>query len=176
VTNNFVVTNASRLKTLTVPPKCRLVPITLENYCRVREFRHKTLVLEYQDKLSHGEVGCFAEVDGLLVGSIWATVNGSHIPALVRGYMRLLPREALIHDIVTGEKFRGVGIGPYMVSGIVEKLLSDQKVDRIIIDVNVKNGPSLRMMDKVGLHRGQQMLYVSAFGRQICQKTLRRAR
>jgi hypothetical protein len=172
-TSNFVITNVSQLNPLVFPAAWKLVPITLANCYRVGEFRHKSLVPEYQDKISHGEIGLFAEVDGVIVGSIWASVNLLNIPTVVRAYIKLLPGESLIHDIFTGEKCRGTGIGQYMVSGIVETLLTEKDVARIIIDVSVKNGASLKMMDKLGLQSSQVMLYISAFGRLIIQRPLR---
>jgi hypothetical protein len=107
-----------------------------------------------------------------MVGSIWATVNQSTEPKVVRTYMKLMPNEALVHDIVTGKAFRGRGIGPFMVGRISSVLLNELGVRKIIIDVNVRNGPSLRMMEKAGLKANEKTLSVSAFGRLISRKLL----
>jgi RimJ/RimL family protein N-acetyltransferase len=109
-----------------------------------------------------------------MVGSIWATVNHTQVPRVVRTYMRLMPGEALIHDIVTGESFRGMGVGPFMVSRFASVLLNDYRVSQIIIDVNSRNGASLHMMDKAGLQVKEQMLYISAFGKLVLQKAVGR--
>jgi hypothetical protein len=117
-------------------------------------------------------MGAFSEIDGLAVGSIWATTNRSNMPTLVRTYMKLLPGEALVHDVFTSEQFRGMGIGPYMVHGMVVQLLDEYSVEKIIVDVSVRNGSSLRMMDKLGLRCNGKMLYVSAFGNLLFATTL----
>ena len=173
LTNNFVITSANSLKQLTFPPERRIVPITEENYFRVREFREEDLVSEYHEKLRRGERGAFAEIDGTMVGSLWATTNEGLVPNIVRTYMKLGPREALIHDIFTGEKYRGSGIGPFLLREIVRELLDKPGVEKIIIDVNFRNGPSLKMMDKFGLNMSGQMLCVSVCGRPILRGVLR---
>jgi len=60
-----------------------------------------------------------------------------------------------------------------MVERMVSQLLAVHGAIRIIVDVNVRNRPSLRMMEKVGLEVKEQMLYISALGRLVLQKTLR---
>jgi RimJ/RimL family protein N-acetyltransferase len=118
------------------------------------------------------EIGFFAECEGKACGSIWATINKDAKPSVVRGHIKLKPGEALIHDIVTGEQFRGMGIGPYMVQQISTFLLRECGVSKIIIDVNSSNQPSLRMMAKAGLPVKERVLYISAFGSFVWQKVL----
>ena len=173
LTNNFIITSISDFKMVEPALKCVFVPITSLNYSRVREFRHDNRIAEYREKLAHHEIGYFAESNGTMVGSIWATINNAQLPAIVRTYMRLMPSEALIHDIVTGDRFRGMGIGPFMVGRLASLLLTEYRLLRIIIDVNVRNRPSLRMMDKAGLQLSQQTLYISAFGNLVLQKVLK---
>ena len=102
-------------------------------------------------------------------------MNDTDQPIVARMYMRLLPKEALIHDIVTGPQFRGMGVGPFMVEKTALQLLTVIGVTRIIVDVNVRNRPSLRMMGKMGLEMKERMLYVSALGRLVLQKPIRSA-
>jgi RimJ/RimL family protein N-acetyltransferase len=173
LTKNFIITSLTDFKPSEPVTRCVFVPITSDNYFRVHDFREKNRVSEYRDKLAHKELGFFAECEGKMVASIWATINQEQTPAVVRTYMRLMPKEALIHDIVTGKNFRGMGVGPFMVGRIAAILLNDYGVNKIIIDVNPRNRSSLRMMDKVGLKMKQQMLYISAFGRLVVQKALR---
>lgn len=111
--------------------------------------------------------------DKKAVASVWATINKGRKPTVVRTYMTLMPNEALMHDGVTGEKYRGMGIGPFMVRRLAAALLSDHKVSRIVADVNVRNVASLRMMEKLGLEINQQVLYISAFGTLVIQKLVR---
>jgi len=174
LTNNFVIGGMGDFCLREAVGKSTFLPITSANYSRVAEFRSKDRISEYQEKLARNEIGFFAEVGGKMVGSIWATINHAQVPTVVRGYMRLMPNEALIHDIVTGEKFRGLGVGPFMVSSIAATLLREHSVCRIIIDVNVKNNSSLRMMDKAGLQARKKVLSVSAFGKLAFEKVLKR--
>ncbi len=174
LTRNFLATSRSKLNNVSFPAQWKLLPISLENYSRVIEFRDEALVHEYWTKLNKGGIGLFAEVNGLVIGSIWATANLAERPTVVRAYMNLLPGEALVHDIFTGVKHRGIGVGSYMTYGMVGLLLNDKKVSRIIIDVNVNNRPSLRLMKKIGLQCSEKVLYVSCFGRLLFQRSLGR--
>jgi RimJ/RimL family protein N-acetyltransferase len=173
LTNNFFIANVSEVKITEPATKAGFMPITLDNYFRVRDFREEERVPEYRNKLANKELGFFAEIDGQIVGSIWATINNARMPSVARAHMRLMPNEALIHDIVTGEKFRGLGVGPFMVGRISSVLLKEYGVGRIIIDVNFRNHSSLRMMDKAGLRARQQALYVSVLGKLKYQRVLK---
>jgi acetyltransferase (GNAT) family protein len=173
LTNNFFITSISDVKATELAAKSNFMPITLDNYFRVRDFREQERVPEYRNKLANKELGFFAEIDGQIVGSIWATINNARMPSVARAHMRLMSNEALIHDIVTGEKFRGLGVGPFMVGRISSVLLKEYGVGRIIIDVNFRNYSSLRMMDKAGLRARQQALYVSVLGKLKYQRVLK---
>jgi len=173
VTYNFFVEGISDFRLAGPAERCELMPITFTNYHRVGEFRDGSLASEYLDQLNRSEIGFFAELDGKMVGSIWATINSSGRPSVLRTYVRLMPNEALVHDIVTGEKSRGLGIAPFMLSRILVLLLSAYKLPTIIIDVNVSNTPSLRVMDKLGLRARQKVLCVSVFGKLKLQRVLR---
>jgi len=170
----FFVTPEDRLVPVHPKINCRFVAITPENCIRVRDFREEALMAEFRAKVQRGEKGFFAVCEGKMAGSIWATVNESAVPTVVRGFMRLMPREALVHDIVTGTKFRGLGIGPFMVTQICPILLQQWGVSRIIIDVNVRNSRSLKMMNKAGLRAQQKALAISAFQTLVFHKTIRR--
>ena len=176
LTSNFFVTSPSDVIPFRSQMECRLVRIDEQTYARVQEFRSSDRVAEYCRKVAQGEIGFFAECAGKVVGSIWASINRTTKPAIVRKHIRLLPNEALIHDIVTGEQCKGQGIGPFMVSGIITVLFSEYRVGRVIIDVNRSNRSSLRMMEKVGLRAREQAFYVSILGRLAFEKTLRQDR
>ena len=173
LTNNFEINDASDFKMTEVARECKFFRITLENHSRVRDFRGEDRVLEYKKKLARKEIGFFVECDGKTVGSIWATLNAGPAPSVARAHIRLMPKEALIHDIVTGEKSRGMGVGPFMVGRIACALLNDYGVSKIIIDVNTKNKSSLRMMEKAGLRVRQQVFSVSALGTLALEKVLK---
>jgi RimJ/RimL family protein N-acetyltransferase len=174
VTKNFVVTQMSDVRRdAPVANSCKFTPITFDNFARVNDFREQSRISEYQNKLALGEIGFFAEVSGAMAGSIWATINKERAPTVVRTYMKLFPNDALIHDIVTSEKLRGKGIGLFMVGQISSILLNEHHVNRIIIDVSVRNKASLRMMHKAGVPLRQKVLCVSALGRLVFHKALK---
>jgi RimJ/RimL family protein N-acetyltransferase len=99
-----------------------------------------------------------------MVGSQWATLNNTDAPIVARGYVPLQPGQALLHDGVTGEKYRGKGVGPFMVAGVLAALVQEFGASRVVIDVKVTNRPALRMMEKVGLTAREATFAVSAFG------------
>ena len=168
----FFVTPADPLADVNTTTACEFAAITAENANRSRDFREEDVTDEFREKHSHGETGFFALVYGKAAGNIWATINATTKPVTARGFMKLMPGEALIHDIVTGPEFRGMGIGPFMVTRIIPTLFDKFGVRRIVIDVNVKNAPSLRMMNKAGLRAKQKTLSVSAFHSLVYHKTL----
>jgi RimJ/RimL family protein N-acetyltransferase len=176
LTNNFLVTRLDDLKPIEAAVRCEFLPITLSNYSRVMDFRDESRVPEYREKLANKETGFFVQSDEKMIGSIWATINNTDRPLVVRSYVKLVADEALVHDIVTGEQFRGMGVGPFMVGRICTFLLTELGVSKIIIDVNVRNSRSLRMMNKTGLRPSQKMLSISAFGKLMCQMSLRQSR
>lgn len=174
LTNNFEAASAAATVELVPGIPCTFISITCANCERVAEFREGARVQEYRDKLSNKEIGFFAISNSRAVGSIWATVNQTSNARIARGYVRLLPNEALIHDIVTGAECRGFGVGPYMVHNILLSLFEAFALSKVIIDVNARNESSLRMMSKAGLRPQNTMLYVSALGTLVFSKELRR--
>ena len=172
-TKNFIITNTEDFTLIEPAIRCDLLSVTSGNYFRVQEFREQDRIREYRTKLERNEIGFFAEYDGKIVGSIWATINQSPAPNVVRRYMKLMPGEALIHDIVTGERYRGMGVGPFMVCQIAPVLLGEYKASRIVIDVNVRNTASLKMMNKAGLQVKQTALYVSAFKKLVFHRVVK---
>jgi RimJ/RimL family protein N-acetyltransferase len=173
LTNNFVITGVKDYKEVAPALPCDFLPITSSNYIRVRDFREERRVREYHEKVDCKEIGFFATNNGKMVGSIWATLNNTGLPMIARSYMKLMPNEALVHDIVTGEEFRGMGVGAFMVGRIASKLLGDYGAHKVVIDVNFRNRQSMRMMEKAGLPLDQQVLSISAFGRLISQNVLK---
>ncbi len=173
LTENFVIRGVNDFRIVAASSPCNFVPITADNSHRVEEFREHERITEYREKVGRGEIGFFAECEGKAVGSIWATQNRSRLPVVVRMYMPLMPQEALVHDIVTGSAFRGKGVGPFMVSRMAAALLTEYGASKIIIDVNVRNRSSLRMMEKVGLRPQERMVYLSLAGTLAFHKVIR---
>jgi hypothetical protein len=173
LTNNGIVTSMNDFKIIQPSAKCAFRPITLDNYFRVQDFREQERISEYREKLDHKEIGYFAEMEGKMVGSIWTTINNSEVPVVVRKYMKLMPNEAIAHDGVTGEMFRGMGVGSFMVGSLAFVLLDQYKVSKIMFDVNIRNSASLRMVAKAGIQTKETVLYVSTFGKLLFQKVLK---
>lgn len=173
LTDNYEVSKMTDFRMVEPRVKCVFTPITFENCKRVLDFREQGRISEYKYKLAHNEIGFFAESDSGMIGSIWATKNYGKALMIVRAYMPLMPSEALIHDIVTCERYRGMAVGPFMVGNIAETLLNKYGASKIIIDVGVRNRSSLRMMEKSGMHVKQRVLYISAFGKLAFTKVLR---
>jgi RimJ/RimL family protein N-acetyltransferase len=67
-----------------------------------------------------------------------------------------------------------MGFGAFMISRLVEILRRDHNLNRIIIDVNVKNKASLRMMEKAGFRIDHKMLYLALFDRLVYRRVLER--
>lgn len=174
LTKNGLVTTAQDFRIIEPKKPCSFIPITFENCHRVREFREEGRVSEYREKVERNEIGFFAECEGTIVGSIWGTLNKTLKPIVVRHYMPLMPNESVMHDVVTADHCRGMGIASFLVGSIAAALLNDYQVNRIILDVNVRNAPSLRMLEKAGVQIREMVLYVSAFGTLAFHKTLRR--
>jgi hypothetical protein len=171
---NYIINDLSDVTKVDPRIQCEFVRIRPENCHRVKDFREEDRISQYRDKLAHEEIGYFVEYEGKTIASIWATINKTQKPRIVRGYMTLLPNESLIHDIVTGEDFRGLSVGPFMVSRIIPILKEEYGVSRIIIDVSVRNHPSRQMMKKAGLHRDHQMLYITFFSKLHLQWQLKK--
>ena len=174
VTDNFLIEGAHDFRRVEPSLRCQFMSITLDNYHRVREFRNECRCDEYRAKVCSGEIGYFAECDHEIVGSIWATINRQSTQAVVRAYMPLMPNEAMIHDVVTADRFRGMGIGPFMVGEMAACLLDEHHVNKIIVDISAKNKSSRRMMQKAGSPLKERVLYLSMFGNLIYHKVLRR--
>ena len=72
LTNNFVISDINDFKKVEAKIQCEFVPIALNNYQCVENFREQGRISEYRDKLTHEEIGFFAQHKGKMIGSIWA--------------------------------------------------------------------------------------------------------
>jgi RimJ/RimL family protein N-acetyltransferase len=174
LSNNFIVRGLNEVKLVEPKIKCAFIPITHDNFNRVTDFREKARISQYKDKLARGEIGFFAEHNGQMVGSVWATINKTKTPRVAQMFKTVMHNEGVVHDNIVSERFRGMRIGPFMESNMFALLFQKYGLSRVIADVNVKNRASLRMLDKIGLGVSYRMLYVSAFGRPVLELVLRK--
>jgi RimJ/RimL family protein N-acetyltransferase len=170
----YIVNGVNEFKMIEPKIECRLIPITLDNYHRVVEFREERRIAEYRDKLLHNEIGVFAEHEGKMIGSIWASINQKEMPCVVKTFFKLMPNEALLHDVVTSEKVRRMGVGAFLESGMPAALFKEYGISKMITDVNVRNHASLGMLAKVGFQVDHKRLLVSVFGKSVLQLALKK--
>ena len=171
---NYFITGMNESNKVEPGVNCGFVPITMDNCHRVRDFREEDRISEYRDKLAHKEIGYFAEYDGKMIGSQWATINRTEAPCIGRDFTKLMPNEGLLHDTVVDEKFRGMRVGPFMVSSMSAFLFKEYGLGRIIWDVNIKNRSALRMHEKLGFRIDHKVLYMSAFGKLLLRLRLKK--
>jgi len=154
--------------------KCEFIPISLDNYHRVVDFREENRISNYRDKLARNEIGYFAEHNGKMIGSVWATINKTDTPRVVQKFTKIMYNEALVHDNVVSEKFRGMRVGPFMEASMFIVLFSEYGVNRIKADVNVRNHASLQMLDKLNLRVDHRLLCIAVFNKVILELVLRK--
>jgi hypothetical protein len=171
---HYIINGPNEIKMVEPRIKCKVIPITLENYHRVNDFREEERILEYRNKLYNNEIGCFAEHDGKMVGSIWATINNTNMPFVGKDFTKIMPNEGLLHDDVVSEKIRGMGVGGFLESRMLVLLFNKYGLNKITTDINVSNRASVRMTEKVGLRIDHKVLYVAAFGKMILKLVLKR--
>lgn len=164
---NFIISDMSDYEMVEPPIKCEFIPITMDNYNMVADFREEGRISEYREKLVQKEIGFFVKNSGKMISSIWATINREKAPNVVRTFIKLMPNEGLIHDIVVREQYRGMSIGPFMLGKIATILLREYGLSRVTVDVNIKNRASLRMMKKSGLRLDHIMFYISVFNKRV---------
>jgi hypothetical protein len=171
---HYTINGPNELRIVEPRIKCKLIPITLENYHRVADFREEDRITEYRNKLDNNEIGCFAEYEGKMIGSIWATINKTDTPFVGKDFTRIMPNEGLLHDNVINEKFRGMGVGGFLEWSLPLLLFNKYGVHKIKTDINVSNRASVRMAEKVGLRIDHKVLYVAAFGKMIFKLVLKK--
>ena len=154
--------------------KCEFIPITLNNYQRVMDFREENRILDYRNKLARNEIGYFTEHKGKMIGSVWATINKTNIPRIVQTFTKVMYNEGLVHDNVVSEKFRGMRVGPFMEASMFVVLFNEYGINKIKADVNVRNHASLQMLDKLHLRVDHKLLCVAIFGQPILELVLKK--
>ena len=154
--------------------KCNFIPITLNNCHRVTDFRETGIIIQYRNKLTNNEIGFFAEHNGKMIGSIWATINTTATPRIVEKYFKIMPNEGHFHNIVVSKKFRGMRVGAFMESSMPSLLFAEYGLNRVTTDVDVRNVVSLGMLKQIGAQIDHKLLCVSVFNRPILQLVLRK--
>lgn len=174
VCNVYVIQNVNEFKMVEPAINCSFIRVTLDNCHRVVDFREENRITDYRNKLTRKEIGYFAEHNGKMIGSVWATINKTDIPLIVQTTKKLMYNEGLVHDNVVSENFRGLRIGPFMESSMFSVLFSEYGLSKIIADVNVRNRASLQMFPKLGLRVNRKVLYVMVFDKLILKPVLRK--
>jgi hypothetical protein len=174
LSNNFIINGLNEFTIIKPKIECGFVRITLDNCHRVAEFREEGRISQYRDKLANKEIGYFAENDGKMVGSVWATVNKTDVPIVVQMFKTIVYNEGVVHDNIVSEKFRGMRIGPFMESNMFGLLLKEYGLKRVIADISVKNRASLRMLEKMGLQPDYRILYIAVLGKPVLELVLKK--
>jgi len=172
--NIYIIKGINDFKVIEPKIKCAFIPITLDNHHRVQEFREERRVEQYKEKLLNNEIGYFAEHNGKIIGSIWATINKTQVPRVVQTFKTIKKNEALVHDIVVSNDFRGMRIGPFMESSIFTKIFNIYEVSALITDANIRNHASLRMHSMVGARIDHKMFYIALVGKPILKLRLKK--
>ena len=167
--NIFVINGMNEFKIVEPKVKCGFIPITLDNCHRVSDFREEARIAEYRDKLARNEIGYFAEHNGKMIGSIWATINRTEVPRVVQTFQKVMYNEGVAHDIVISENFRGMRVGPFIESNLFALLFKEYGLSRVITDVNMRNHAQMQLLTKLGLRVDHKMLYVSLLGRPVLE-------
>jgi len=123
--------------------------VTFANVESITDFRTREHVATFRRYLEEGQYGIYAWLDSKVVGHAWATVcKSSH--CRVNGYMDIYQGEAFIHYCSVSKNQRGQGIYPSMLVALCQRLFSQAKVKRVLIDAEIDNIASLHGIAKVG--------------------------
>ncbi len=143
-----------------------LSAVTHENVDGVADFRPPSVAHRFREYLDNGEIGVYALSEGHVVGHAWADVckHGSRISC---GYMRIGPNEALIHYCNVSPECRGNNIYPAMLFELVQRLFAEEGVERVLIDTEVSNVPSLRGIAKVNFEKMSTGVYLNVLGKLV---------
>jgi hypothetical protein len=174
ICKGFIIKGMSEFKMVEPRIKCEFIPITLDNCHRVTDFREADRISQYRDKLANDELGWFAEHNGKMVGSMWATINKTEVPRVVMAYKKVKYSEGVAYDGIVSEKFRGMLVGPFMLTRLFESLFKEYGVSRITGDSNVKNRASLRCWEQAGIRINHKILYVSLLSKPVLELVLKK--
>jgi ribosomal protein S18 acetylase RimI-like enzyme len=174
VCNVYVFNGMNDFKMVEPRIKCSFIPIALDNCHLVTDFRETDRIIQYRDRLAHNEIGFFAEHDGKMIGSIWATINTTATPRIAEKYFKIMPNEGHFHNIIVSKKFRGMRVGAFMESSMPAILFTEYGLNRVTTDVDVRNIASLGMLKQIGAQIDHKLLCISAFNRSVLQLVLRK--
>ncbi len=164
----FFLDTSNDINPISVAADIKLSEITFDNVEHVKDFRSEEHVATFLRFLEEGQYGIYAWIDSKVVGHAWAKVCKKHY-CKVNGYIKISQNEALIHYCNVSESHRGKNIYPAMLAALCQRLFSEAKVRRVLIDTEVDNKASLRGIAKVGFKPLGKGTYIQ-FGGQLIYK------
>lgn len=126
-----------------------LLNVNADNVGRIADFRQPEITTKFEQLLAERQVGLYAEVDGRIVGHLWAHIcRQGHCRA--NGYFDLHSGQALLHNGRVDEPFRGKGIFTAMLVALCWQLFIKINVKLIYVDSAADNAASLAGIAQAG--------------------------
>lgn len=144
--------------------KISISGVSFDNVEHITDFRSEKHEAMFRKYLEEGECGVYAWLDSKVVGHVWAKVC-KRSRCRIKGYMDISQSEAMIHFANVSEEQRGKNIHPSMLVALCRYLFSEEKVNRILIEMEVDNRAALRGPIKVGFKLLCTGTYVKFRGR-----------
>jgi hypothetical protein len=133
--------------------------IDANNIKDICDFRGDEVYRNFLTYQSRGACGVGAWNESGMVAHAWATA-ATDMPCLAEGYMKLSPREALIHDCHVKGICRGKNVYPALLYFLASRLFLEKNIQSLIIDTESNNLPSLKGISKVGFKYYRDGLFV----------------
>ena len=162
----YFIDDINELRDIYLNDDVRFSDITFDNVEHIKDFRSEKLITTFSEFLEDGQYGIYACMDSKVVGHAWAKVCTTQ-NTKVNGYINIFQNEALIHFCNVCEKHRGQNIYPAMLKILCQRLFSEAKILRVLIDTEMDNKSSLRGIRKVGFKSLGIGVYVQLLGRLI---------
>ncbi len=162
----FVIDNTNELNKIFLKGDIRLNEITFDNVDHIKDFRSEKHIARFRRFLEEDQYGIYACIESKVVGHAWAKICKKR-SCRVNGYMGISQDEALIHYCNVSKSHRRRNIYPAMVATLCQRLFSELKVRRVLIDTEVDNKASLRGIAKVGFKTLRRGTYIQFIGQLI---------
>lgn len=162
----FFLDTPNDINAVSVVADIKLSKITFDNVEHVKDFRSEEHAATFLRFLEEEQYGIYAGIDSKVVGHAWAKVCKKR-RCKVNGYIIISQNEALIHYCNVSESHRGKNIYPVMLAALCQRLFSEVKVRRVLIDTEVDNKAALRGITKVGFKPLGKGTYIQFGGRSI---------
>ena len=147
--------------------------ITPTNVERVSDFRDEKYICLFRRFLEQGQQGVYAWLDSMVVGHAWAFVTGDQKQNAM-GYFELQPNQAFIHYCHVNESYRGQRVYPAMLTVLCHNLFDSADIEKIFIDTESDNLPSIQGIGKVGFRPLGVYLFVQLRNRLIYKREISR--